>query len=175
MPSPILHSAAGYSIYLLRRRQTSGSEEDKALLTTLLISVIFSLLPDVDSAVGLIRGNFGRYHNNLTHSLFAGLVVALPFSFLMQRKQRRPFKYWFSLSLLAYFLHVIMDSLTWGRGVMAFWPFTSSRYRIPLRLFYGFHWSEGWRSRRHLWTVLTELFLIGSSALAVYHLLRKKP
>lgn len=144
------------------------------LTTTLLAALIFSVLPDIDSLVGIIRGNFGRYHNNLTHSFFAGLVVALPFSLLMQKKQRRSFRYWFSLTSFAYSLHVIMDSLTWGRGVMAFWPFKSDRFRIPLRLFYGFHWSDGWWSRRHLWTVLTELLLIGNGVLTLYHLLRRK-
>jgi membrane-bound metal-dependent hydrolase YbcI (DUF457 family) len=176
MPSPILHGAAGYSIYRLYLRyepDTEEGEEPRALTATLFAAIIFSVLPDIDSLVGIIRGNFGRYHNNLTHSFFAGLAAALPFGLLMQRKQRSSFKYWFSLASFAYMLHVVMDSFTWGRGVMALWPLKSDRFRVPLRLFYGFHWSDGWWSRRHLWTFLTELMLIGGGVLVIYNLLRR--
>jgi hypothetical protein len=49
-----------------------------------------------------------------------------------------------------------MDYFTWSRGVMAFWPLMPDRFSAPVVLFYGFHWSQGWVSPRHLWTLLTE-------------------
>jgi hypothetical protein len=39
---------------------------------------------------------------------------------------------------------------------MAFWPFDMARYLLPFRLFYGFHWSDGLLSVRHIWTFLSE-------------------
>jgi inner membrane protein len=74
----------------------------------------------------------------------------------MQWQQKQGFGYWFMLALLSYEMHVLMDSATISRGVMAFWPFTTNRYLLPFRLFYGFHWSQGWLSISHLWTFLTE-------------------
>jgi hypothetical protein len=39
---------------------------------------------------------------------------------------------------------------------MLLWPFTDVRFRPPVDLFYGLHWSDGLTSKRHLWTILTE-------------------
>jgi hypothetical protein len=41
--------------------------------------------------------------------------------------------------------------------VMALWPLSEKRFLLPVPLFYGLHWSDGWLSLRHVWTVLTEL------------------
>ena len=158
MPSPIAHIAAGYAIYYLnqvRQPQMKGKSIGP-LPTPLVVAAGFSLLPDVDSMVGLAMGNFGRYHNNATHSLVVGLGIALIFAAIMQWQQKQGFGYWFMLALLSYEMHVLMDSATISRGVMAFWPFTTNRYLLPFRLFYGFHWSQGWLSISHLWTFSTE-------------------
>ena len=139
-----------------------------------MVSLLFSLLPDIDSFVGIIKRDFGRYHNNITHGLFFGVLLTFPFSLWLNWKTQRSWIYWFAYALPPYFLHILMDSLTWGRGVMALWPFSSRRYRIPIRLFYGFHWSEGWLSRRHLWTFLSELLLISTVSLRIRYLIRNK-
>ncbi|MDX1521057.1 MAG: metal-dependent hydrolase [Anaerolineae bacterium] len=159
MPSPIAHAAAGYAIYRLSRSRRPQSKLPKfgPVPGLLLITTGFSLLPDLDSIVGLLSGNFGRFHNNLTHSLIVGFFVSLVFALGMWGKERSGFGFWFAIALFGYEAHVLMDSATVGRGVMAFWPFTSERFASPLIIFYGLHWSEGWFSIRHLWTVLTEL------------------
>jgi inner membrane protein len=122
----------------------------------------FSLLPDVDSLAGLIAGDFGRYHNNATHSLLVAAGVSLGFAGIMAWK-RQSFGFWFLVAVACYGAHVLMDSATPSRGVMAFWPITGRRFHFPLQLFYGFRWSDGWFSVHHVWTVVTEL---GFAALA---------
>lgn len=173
MPSPIAHVAAGYAIYYLNRsRQPQMKVESIGPLPTpLVVASGFSLLPDVDSLAGLVMGNFGRYHNNATHSLVLGIGVALIFAALMQWREKQGFAYWFMLACLSYEMHVLMDSATISRGVMAFWPFTANRYLLPFRLFYGFHWSQGWLSLSHLWTFLTE-GLFAAVLIALVHLMR---
>jgi membrane-bound metal-dependent hydrolase YbcI (DUF457 family) len=158
MPSPIAHMAMGYAIYYLNRSRQPEIKVSSIgpLPTPLVVAAGFSLLPDVDSAVGLLMGNLGRYHNNITHSFFVGLGVALVFAAFMQWRERKGFSYWFMLALLSYEAHVLMDSATISRGVMAFWPLTADRFLLPFRLFYGLHWSRGWISIRHLYTFLTE-------------------
>jgi inner membrane protein len=158
MPSPIAHVAASYAIYYLSRSRQPQMKVPSLgpLPTPLVVAAGFSLLPDVDSVAGVIMGNFGRYHNNATHSLVVGLGVALIFGAIMQWREKQGFAYWFLLALISYEMHVIMDSATISRGVMAFWPFTADRYLLPFRLFYGFKWSRGWISISHLWTFLTE-------------------
>jgi membrane-bound metal-dependent hydrolase YbcI (DUF457 family) len=158
MPSPIAHLAAGYTIYYLSRsRQPQMKAETVGPLPApLLVAAGFSLLPDVDSLAGLVMGNFGRFHNNVTHSYVVGFLVSLLFAALMYLRQRQGFVYWFFLALLSYDSHVLMDSATISRGVMAIWPFRMERYLLPFRLFYGFHWSDGLLSVRHIWTFLSE-------------------
>lgn len=158
MPSPIAHLAAGYATYYLSRsrRPQMKTETVGPLPTSLAVAAGFSLLPDVDSLAGLVMGNFGRFHNNATHSLVVGFGAALAFAAVMQWRERRGFTYWFMLALLCYEAHVLMDSATISRGVMAVWPFNMERYLLPFRLFYGFHWSDGVISIRHMWTLLSE-------------------
>lgn len=158
MPSPIAHLAAGYVVYRLSR----SHEPQPALKPVgplpglLLAAAAFSLLPDMDSIVGWLMGDFGRFHNNLTHSLLVGLGVSLGFAGFMKWRQQE-FRFWFIFALICYTLHVLMDAATVGRGVMAFWPITDQRFLLPALLFYGLHWSDGWLSSRHLWTAVTEL------------------
>jgi membrane-bound metal-dependent hydrolase YbcI (DUF457 family) len=161
MPSPLAHLTAGYAVYVFSRRRLPTPEPDLAGRVPFLLVVTsgFSLLPDVDGVVGLLAGDFGRYHNQMTHSLLVGIGAALAFGALMQARRGSGFWFWFIVSLAAYELHVVMDWATVGRGVMAWWPLTSERFQAPVPLFYGFHWSQGWLSVRHIWTVVTELAL----------------
>jgi membrane-bound metal-dependent hydrolase YbcI (DUF457 family) len=163
MPSPIAHLAAAYAVYELARQQEPDSNLRPVgpLPGLLVVTATFSMLPDVDSAVGLIAGDFGRFHNNATHSLLVGLVVSLGFAGVMRWLNRRGFLYWFAIALICYSLHIFMDSATFSRGVMAFWPLTDQRFLLPVTIFYGLHWSNGLFSIRHLWTLFTELLFAG--------------
>jgi membrane-bound metal-dependent hydrolase YbcI (DUF457 family) len=172
MPSPIAHLAAGYAVYRLGRQYEPepGLKPVGPLPGLLVVTAVFSLLPDLDSAVGLLLRDLGRFHNNATHSLFAGLCLALAFAGLMWW-QRRQFVYWFAVAFISYGLHLLMDMATISRGIMLFWPFTDARYLAPVTLFYGLHWSDGWVTIRHLWTLLTELAFAG----LVLWLLQRRP
>jgi membrane-bound metal-dependent hydrolase YbcI (DUF457 family) len=175
MPSPIAHTAAGYVIYYLSRSRTPETKLKGIgpLPLSLIVTTGFSLLPDIDSGFGLLTGNFGRFHNNATHSFFVGLAVALVFGLLMRWKTRSGFGFWFWLALLGYEGHVLMDSATIGRGVMAFWPLTAERFMFPVIVFYGLHWSDGWLSSRHLWTALTESTFATVVVFIVHMIVRK--
>jgi inner membrane protein len=161
MPSPIAHLAAGYAVYRLGRQYEPepGLKAVGPLPGLLVVTAVFSLLPDLDSVVGFLMRDFGRFHNNASHSLFAGLCLALAFAGLMWW-QRRQFAYWFAVAFVSYGMHLLMDMATISRGIMLFWPMTDARYLSPVTLFYGLHWSDGWITIRHLWTLLTELVFI---------------
>jgi membrane-bound metal-dependent hydrolase YbcI (DUF457 family) len=160
MPSPIAHGAVGLAVFLVLRRQNLGQIDAKTRFPGLglgAIALAFSLLPDVDSILGLLAGDIGRYHNGVTHSLLVGLALSLVAGSAARTFWRTSFWQVFLLAVFCYGFHVTMDWATVSRGVMAFWPLTSERYLAPVALFYGLHWSDGWLSLRHLWTVLTEL------------------
>lgn len=115
-----------------------------------------SLLPDLDVIPGILLRQIDYFHNNLSHSLFFGLIVAFSVGCLVWLMQKTGFAYWFLLTLLCYETHVMMDFFTVGRGVMILWPFSFERYEPALMLFYGLRRSEGLISIHHLWTLVTE-------------------
>jgi membrane-bound metal-dependent hydrolase YbcI (DUF457 family) len=175
MPSPIAHLTAGYALYALSRAHQSEPAPGQIgpLPGLLAVTVGFSLLPDLDSIVGVLAGDFGRFHNNLTHSLLVGAAVALVFGAVMRAVRGGGFWFWFGVALASYELHVIMDWTTYGRGVMAWWPLTDARFQAPVFLFYGLHWSQGWLSTRHLRTLATELAFATVSLLALRRYIRR--
>jgi inner membrane protein len=162
MPSPIAHMAAGYVIYRTYniRRGWSDPKSPERVPLAMVAALGLSLLPDVDSVAGFLMGDFGRFHNDWTHSLIVGLGVSVVVGSLALFKKSAVKKEWFLLTLLCYGLHVVMDFFTIGRGVMALWPFSTERYASPIKVFYGLHWSDGWLSIRHLWTLITELCFV---------------
>lgn len=165
MPSPIAHLATGYLAYRIGRRHSPRLEAEASTSPLLLLTAaLFSLLPDVDAMAGLLLGDFGRYHNNGTHSLLVGLALSLIVAALIAWK-RQGFAPWFILAASCYGMHVLMDAATPGRGVMALWPLSERRFLLPMPLFYGLHWSDGWFSLRHLWTALTEILFAASGVL----------
>jgi len=158
LPSPLAHTTAGYAVYrLLRRRRSDGEPQVWRLPLILLVTLVFSILPDFDAVAGILAGDIGRYHNQGTHSLVVGLLVALLFAVLLARGRMHAFKAWFPPLLLSYELHVLMDVVTLGeRGVMLLWPLSSARFDVPFTLFYGVRWSEGIFAWQHLVTLATE-------------------
>lgn len=161
MPSPIAHIAAGYGLSMLYRRDRGSPNLPGGRLSFAAVAVMLalSLLPDLDAVPGLLLHDMGRYHNNISHSLAATLLFASLAGVIAGLLRRGGLK-WFLVALSCLGLHLLMDLLTWGRGVMLFWPFSGERILPPVKLFYGFHWSEGLFSARHGWTVLTEGALI---------------
>jgi inner membrane protein len=171
MPSPIVHSFLGYLVFRLfkKRLHWKGLQMIGPLPMLLALTVFFSLLPDIDSVLGVVMGDFGGIHNQWTHSLYTGLGFAVVFGMLISRVQQTRFIKWFFLVLLCYQLHILADFLTFGRGVMLFWPLTEERYTSPILLFYGVHWSQGLFSLKHLWTLVSELAFVAG----IYFLINK--
>lgn len=171
MPSPIAHIGVGYVLYRLTRAHAPSP----ALVQVrqwwpvgLLVAVGFSLAPDLDVLAGVVLGDFSRFHNQATHSMIAGLAISGLFAALMYGRFQTGGRYWLGLALAGYTLHVLMDSATIGRGVLAFWPFSLERFQFPLTLFYGVRWSDGLLSSSHVVTVITELGFVALLALLTH-------
>jgi membrane-bound metal-dependent hydrolase YbcI (DUF457 family) len=172
MPSPIAHVSAGYVLWRLFGAH-SRCVADAGWVGVLAFAGL-SLAPDMDSVLGVLSNDFGRYHNNISHSLLGALPVgALVYAFL-KLTRLAPTVPWARAAMVCYVVHVGMDYFTHGRGVMALWPITSERFIAPVLLFYGLHWSAGWVSSAHVVTFVTEAI---PSAIAIglaYKMLRPK-
>jgi LexA-binding, inner membrane-associated putative hydrolase len=171
MPSPLVHSFTGYLIYRVLQLKIPEECHKKTIFAPrlLVITVGLSILPDLDAIPGILTGDIGRFHNQWMNSFVASTIVALGIGVAVWSRRGSGFVRWFSITLLCYTTHILMDFFTWGRGVMLLWPFSSYRYKPPANLFYGLHWSQGLISSAHLWTVLTELgFIAVVSSIAHY-------
>lgn len=170
LPSPIIHTAAGYLIYSLFRHRLILNQDRRInrSIFMLLIVVLISLAPDFDAIPGIIIRDFGQYHNQITHSFFFGLFVALLVSAFIWWWKKTNFLLWFFILWGAYSLHLILDYFTYGgRGMMLLWPISAARFRSNVSLFYGVHWSKGWLTVDHLITLITELVLLLIIAVAI--------
>jgi membrane-bound metal-dependent hydrolase YbcI (DUF457 family) len=154
-----MHVIAGYVVYRVAgpRALLQGRGMVGPVPANLLAALGLSLLPDLDFLFGFAAGDPSAYHNNASHSLFFGLVVAVLAAGVATRSGKASPRFWFVLALSCYWLHVTLDYLTVSRGVMAFWPLTTERFAFPWPVFLGLHWSEGWQSPRHLWTLVQEV------------------
>lgn len=162
MASPLGHLAAAAAVYLGFRRKLWPAEDSARprnvlrKTTAFAAAAFFSLLPDSDASLGIFFGDLGKYHNNLTHSLFVAVAVAavaaIPLSRLLHTQTHLAFR----LALLSYGVHIVMDFFTVGRGVMLFWPLTDERFQAPVKLFYGLHWSQPGDIRSHIITLMNE-------------------
>ena len=158
MPSPIAHTTVAYVLWhtFASRPLPALGFSPRRVPVLLLAMAVLCMLPDLPSIYGLATGQLARFHNSWEHSLSVGVLAALLGAAIALRHSRRSALRWFLIVLLCYESHVLMDSLTIGRGVMLFWPFSEQRLASPIKIFYGLHWSDGWLSWKHLITLLTE-------------------
>lgn len=155
MPSPIAHSIAAALLgrYFTRRNPVPGTSWKIWLLV-----FFFSFAPDLDVILGVLAGDMIAYHNQWTHSLFLGLIfclIAAPAGYWLLKAPSPGFTLW--IALASYGLHLAMDWMTRGRGVMLLWPFREERFTVEPVVFTGLRWSEGWWSMHHLKTLANEL------------------
>jgi membrane-bound metal-dependent hydrolase YbcI (DUF457 family) len=164
MPSPLAHSAMGYLIYRMSRSGKPGRQPQPQswvrdlLAPQLWLLVGLSILPDLDAIAGFLLNDMAGFHNNGTHSLLIGLLVALLVAGTAWWREKEGFFRWLVIAFAGYAMHVLMDAVTFdSRGVMLFWPLSQERFLAPFSLFYGVRWSDGLFSVAHLVTLATEL------------------
>jgi inner membrane protein len=171
MPSPIAHLAMGYAIYRVAVSKKPEKKQPRLgpFPRLLIYTLVLSHVPDLDFIPGLLLpGEFDQFHNTITNSLIVGLGISLLIGLGAWVWQRNDFWFWFTVTLVCYQMHVMMDFFTVGRGAMLLWPLTPERFEPPIKLFYGLHRSDGWLSTRHLWTLLTELGFTAFLVLVVH-------
>ncbi|MDR0992992.1 MAG: metal-dependent hydrolase [Verrucomicrobiota bacterium] len=154
MPSPLIHLAAGgMAACAAARSPWNGAEVWKVLVFCL----VFTLAPDLDVLPGFWGVELSSVHNQASHSLVFGLVCCLGFAWLGKGWLNNwPFGRLFGLLAVVWGLHLLLDWMTWGRGVMLLWPFSMHRFSSPIPVFYGVRYSEGLFSSLHWITLGTE-------------------
>lgn len=158
MPSPLIHLSAAAALAC----RTSG-QNSTPLWRIMAAAAFFSMLPDLDFLPGLIMRNAQAYHNQASHSLLAGLAACLAGTFAT-----KPFLPALSMRQTAALLtscygsHLLLDWLTFGRGLKLLWPVMDTRFASPFPVFYGVRHSEGLLSSSHLITLFSELAFLAA-------------
>jgi len=164
MPSPLTHLAAGAAIAFLYQH---GRKLSEILVSwrLWLVCLFFSMAPDLDAVIGVLMNNMPDYHNQASHSLVFGLVM----SAILLPLTRRLLPDWrtghvWALSFGCYSLHLLLDWMTFGRGIKILWPFQHERFRAPFELFHGVRWSEGVMTASHFDTLANECVILLAAA-----------
>lgn len=143
----------------LPTRQPGFSIRQLWLVSLLLF---WAIVPDLDVIPGFLVGDLGRFHNNLTHSLTAAVVLSVMAALILSWINRCSLRIWFIALFFSYGSHILLDFVTYSeRGLLLLWPFDLTRYESGVALFYGVRWSEGVISYHHLVTLVSELAFVG--------------
>lgn len=163
MASPLGHLAAGAAVWYAMRERLAMSGEKRMWQRGFLAAAVIglSLLPDGDAVLGVLFGDFDKYHNNWTHSVFWIPIIGILTGFVLRWVIGIRWRDGFRLAAGCVSLHLAMDYATVGRGVMLLWPLSAARFQSPVLLFYGLEWSQPWNSPSHLMTLVNELAWIG--------------
>jgi len=128
MPSQIGHSLAGLCGFGLVEKRLVP-ETRKWLL---LGSILLANLADVDLLLGLLFGDYDRFHGQATHSITAVVVVGLVIAVLA--KQWNPNRLtWGIWGGGLYLSHIILDLL--GGKVQILWPLSQAYFGVPWKVF----------------------------------------
>jgi hypothetical protein len=109
------------------------------------ITLLGSIVPDLDFLPGILIGKMGAFHHGISHSLaFAILFGVLVFLFV-RRVDKAVAVRTSMLAAVAYASHVGLDFIGVNegtRGVPIFWPLTDEKFGLSLNLFGHFRWGD---------------------------------
>jgi inner membrane protein len=136
MATPIGHALAGYAVYL------AGTSLKSRRTILFWLCLLMAIAPDFDFIPGILQGQPNLYHQGLSHSLGAGLLVSVAAALIISKGAM--WKNW-SLLFVAYASHLALDFFAPdGRppyGQPLFWPISNEYYFAPtsLQLLWGVH------------------------------------
>jgi inner membrane protein len=139
MPSPVGHILIGAAVHLAGTRRKFRSR------TTLAITLLGSIVPDLDFLPGILIGKMGAFHHGISHSLTLAILFGV-LVFLFVRPVDKAIAVRTSmLAAVAYASHVGLDFIGVNegtRGVPIFWPLTDEKFGLSLNLFGHFRWGD---------------------------------
>ena len=157
MPSPIAHSVAGY--LLAKSLPASRFSDDRIHRWSLYIfyASFIAVVADFDFAAQILTGE--EYHRGMTHSILFALGFSAIAAAVVQVWKKFSYAKIFTLTLIFYSSHLLLDFFSYGRGIKLFLPFVDGFFRSPIIIFPGLHYSRGLIHISHLLPIGFELLL----------------
>jgi inner membrane protein len=126
MATPIGHALAGYSVYV------AGTSPRSRPPVLFWFCLLMAIAPDFDFIPGILHGQPNLYHQGISHSLGAGLLVSFAAALIVSKGAF--WKNW-TLLFVAYASHLALDFFAPdGRppyGQPLLWPISSEYYFAP--------------------------------------------
>jgi inner membrane protein len=149
-----------------------------------LFCALLAMLPDFDFLFGIIEGDPNKYHHDISHSLFFGLVVSIVCAAAFFPRER----FWIFTVLFfsAYLSHLLLDFFSLDRsepyGMKLLWPFSGDHYIAPRIIFSDIRRvnrnTEFFQSvvtnTHNYWAVLREILILAPPALVVRYLRKRR-
>lgn len=138
MATPIGHALVGYAIHRALA-PTAPARNHVALWVCILLSIA----PDFDFLPGLLVNQPSRYHQGVSHSLGAALVVSMATMLCYHKATSAPAsqRQWFVLFFLAYASHLFLDVFGPDArppyGIPLLWPLSDATFLAPVTLLPG--------------------------------------
>ena len=135
MATPLGHALAGYAVYNFTKA-AQGRDD----LSLMLLCVFMATAPDLDFLPGLLVGRPALFHQSITHSLGAAMLVSLGAAGVWGLRSRS-FPAVFSYCLVAYLSHLILDLLGPDQrppyGIPLLWPSSEAHFISPVPILLG--------------------------------------
>jgi hypothetical protein len=177
MASPIAHSFAGFWTFLVfaKQLQIRLAAQWRQYLPQLGVLVLLANLPDFDFPISFALLGNGSLHHKFTHSLAAGVLVALAVSCVWRIAPG----FWRSAMIYftAYGSHLLIDlctglTLGWtntGYPIPLFWPWPKN-CSSPLILVIGVRHKtlSTLFSLDNVWSCTYELLIFGASTVVAF-------
>ncbi len=157
MPSPILHSVAGYALSRLPLAQKQLPGQLSFMPIAALYGIFVSDMPDLDFIPQLLTGI--RFHRGPSHTLVAAILVSVLLALIIcQIKRSRRYRELFTLTFIFYSTHLLMDFFTaGGDGMRLLWPLSEQFFISPISLFPRVDHPRGLWDAYHLIFISVEL------------------
>lgn len=155
MPSPLAHTVTGAALAYLHPAAPRNPFASRWIWPTLGVLAL-SILPDLDFFLQIAASR--RIHHTFTHSLVFTLAICALIALLIRWMGWGSVGTSFSISLLAYGSHILLDMLGGGPGVTFWWPFSHDAVRFPVQIFPDVNYSQGLIDASHLTFLAFESF-----------------
>ena len=181
MPSPVVHSIAGFAFNRLARgraHETVATKPEARGRTRLeqlffLGAFIFAgNAADLDFIPGILIGEPGRFHHGPAHSLSAAVLFGLVAGLLAHRFGLRSARRFGLFMGLAFTSHLLLDMLSTENGVRhgvaLFWPLYDQSLVLPFPVFQDIShdsvpgsFFQSLLLRQNAYAILWELVVVG--------------
>ncbi|MFQ5718405.1 MAG: metal-dependent hydrolase [Acidobacteriota bacterium] len=135
MATPLAHGLAGYAVGLL----AAGSRQAPDSMR-MAAAVAAALAADLDIVPGLLVGTPARFHQGVSHSLAAAVILATLGALVAAFRSRPPGPI-FLVVFAAYTSHLLLDIAGSDRrppyGIPLLWPLTSATFQAPFPVLMG--------------------------------------